>query len=78
MLASIETLCKRLNDLSFDMVANELNYSEFNMLFDAYVNMKYSEVSEVRELWAKNFYANETLRRAFEQRELTEINYEEA
>ena len=65
-LASVSTLCDRLDNMGFDMIANELKYEELKQLYDAYVNLKYSEMKELRKIWAKSF-RNKSLRGAMEQ-----------
>jgi len=62
--------------MNFDVISNELTYREFDILFDAYVNLKHSEVKSLRDLWASAF-KDESLRRAFEQRDLAQKNYPE-
>ena len=69
-------LCEKINSIGFDIIANELKYDEFDQLYDCYMNLKYSEVKRMREIWAESFQ-NETLRRAFEQPDIAKIQYEE-
>jgi len=51
----VRILCDRVNDMSFDIISNELKYDEFNQLYDSYVNLKYSEVDKLRAIWAESF-----------------------
>jgi len=44
----VEILCERINEMSFDIIANELNFDEFDTLYTAYVNLKFSEVNKMR------------------------------
>ena len=73
----VQKLTDRLNQMNFDVVVNELNYDEFNILYDAYMNMKFSEVDTIRDIWHSSF-TNETLKRAFEQKDIAEIAYPES
>lgn len=63
--------------MSFGIIANELKFDEFNALYNAYVNLKFSEVKKMRDIH-KSHFTNETLVRAFEQKSYTELQYEEA
>ena len=62
--------------MNFDVISNELTFTEFEQLFDAYVNLKYSEVKSLRDL-SKTAFKDESLRRAFEQQEIAKATYDE-
>ncbi len=62
--------------MNFDMITTELNYSEFGILYDAYVNLQFSEVKELRDLWQKSFKCEE-LRRALALRSVQMSKYAE-
>ena len=49
-VATIKELCEKINDLNFDILANELKFDEFNQLYDAYMNLKYSSLEELRNI----------------------------
>jgi hypothetical protein len=74
LVACVKDCLDRVNDMHFDIVNNELNYREFNQLYDAYVNLKFSEVPELRTLW-KNSFTDETLRLALEHRYMVDSSY---
>lgn len=73
----LELLCTRFNLMSFDMIQNELTFEEFNKLYDAYVNLKFSEVKELRKMQAQLF-TNEALVRAFETKSFAEQQFHES
>ena len=62
--------------MNFDVISNELTFAEFEQLFDAYVNLKYSEVKSLRDL-SRTAFKDESLRRAFEQQEIAKATYDE-
>ena len=64
-LKHVKSLCNRLDSMGFDMIANELKFDELKQLYDAYSNLKYSEVRELRTIWAESF-TNKSLRGAME------------
>ena len=49
-IATIQELCEKINDLNFDILVNELKFDEFNQLYDAYMNLKYSSLEELRNI----------------------------
>ena len=49
-VAIIKELCEKINDLNFDILVNELKFDEFNQLYDAYMNLKYSSLEELRNI----------------------------
>ena len=59
------------------MIHNELKFDEFETLYTAYVNLKFSEVKAMRDIH-KSHFINEALVRAFEQKSYTELQYNEA
>ena len=76
MQLCIIDLLERFNAMHFDIITNELTYREFNQLYDAYVNLKYSSVKSLRALW-KTSFKDESLRQAFEHRQFAEVHYPE-
>ena len=62
--------------MTFDLITAELNYTEFGILYDAYVNLQFSEVKELRDLWQTSFKC-EHLRRALALKSVQETKYEE-
>jgi len=76
MYASVKDILVRLNSMNFDVISNELTFREFDQLYDAYVNLKHSEVKSMRDLWLTSF-SDESLRRAFDLREMAQLNYAE-
>ena len=73
-VANVKELCEKINELNFDILVNELKFDEFNQLYDCYMNLKYSSLEELRNIQ----FQNETLRRAFEERELARAQYIES
>jgi len=63
--------------MTFDLITNELNFKEFGQLYDAYVNLQFSEVKELRDLWASSFKC-EHLRRALALKNVQEQKYQES
>ena len=41
--------------MNFDIIANELRHDEFQMLSDAYSNLKFSEAKQLRKIWSNSF-----------------------
>jgi len=76
MQACVSSLLDRINSMHFDIIHNELTFNEFEQLYDCYVNLKYSEVKQLRDLWQSS-YSDESLRRAFEQRDVALTVYPE-
>ena len=66
----------RINSMKFDIIQNELNFTEFEQLYDSYVNMKYSSVEELRDLW-QNSFKDESLRSAFDKQSFAKNFYPE-
>ena len=67
-IQTVKDLLKRVDSINFDVVPNELNFDEFAILRDAYLNLKYSEVKALRDLWSKSF-SNFNIKGAFDHRE---------
>ena len=59
-----------LDDLTFDITKNELNFTEQQMIFDIQANLKFSEDDELRKL----VFTNQSLLAMFENKHM---NYEE-
>jgi len=55
MEVCIRDLLSQLAHINFDMIGNELTFQEFENLYDAYTNLKFSDVAELRKLWADMF-----------------------
>lgn len=72
----VRELVARVDSLNFDVITNELKFDEFEQLYDAYSNLKFSEVKEMRDIFASSF-KNQSLKGAFENYESTKIFYEE-
>ena len=47
-VATIKELCEKINDMNFDILVNELKFDEFNQLYDAFMNLKFSSLEELR------------------------------
>lgn len=73
----VSRLCDRIDSINFDLIVNELTYQEYETLYDAYYHMKFSKSKLMRSTWA-NHLQNDSLRRACEQRKLTESHYPES
>ena len=51
----MKALCERIDNMHFDIIANELRHDEFQMLSDAYSNLKFSEARQLRKIWSNSF-----------------------
>lgn len=49
-VATIQELCERINDMNFDIIVNELKFDEFNQLYNAFMNLKFSSLEELRQI----------------------------
>ena len=63
--------------MGFDIISHELKFDEVNILYDGYVNLRYSEDSDLQDIWARSF-TNESLRGALELFTVTEHTYKES
>ena len=61
----VERICKRLDNMGFDIISHEVKFDELQILHSAYVNLKYSEEEALRQIWTRSF-TNESLRGAIE------------
>ena len=68
MVQCIKNLVRRLDSYNFDVITNELKYDEYEMLYDCWVNLKYSEVEQLRAIASRSF-KNQSLKGAMENRE---------
>ena len=73
----VTSLVKRVSDMQFESIINELKYEEFNTLYRVYVNMKYTESQNLRKLF-KSHFRSEALSRAFENKDFAEFQFAEA
>jgi len=64
-VSCINSICKRLDTMGFDIIAHEVKYDELQLLYDAFVNLKYSEFKKLRKV-SKNHFKNRSLRGAVE------------
>ena len=55
-----------LDELTFDITKNELNFSEKQMMFDIQANLKFSEDDELRKL----VFTNQSLLAMFENKSM--------
>lgn len=69
-------LLDRINAMNFDLIGHELEFGEFDQLYDAYVALKLSDIDELKEL-GKAKFTNQSLVGAFEQREFSEYMFPE-
>ncbi len=76
-IACVKALCEQIDAMYFDIIANELRHDEFEILLDAYSNMKFSDVKQIRDIWSKSF-TNESLKNALENPKMTNILYPES
>ena len=76
-LDCVSRICDRLDSMGFDIISHELKFDEVNILYDGYVNLKYSEDSDLQDIWARSF-TNESLRGALELFTVTEHTYKES
>ena len=76
-LDMVERICTRLDNMGFDIISHEVKFDELQILYHAYVNLKYSEDEALRGIWARSF-TNESLRGALEHMEATEHVYDES
>ena len=77
MVQCIKNLVRRVDSYNFDVITNELKYDEYEMLYDCWVNLKYSEVEQLRAVASRSF-KNQSLKGAMENREATLLLYEES
>ena len=73
----IQNICRRLDNMGFDVISHEVKYDELKILHNAYVNLKYSEDKTLRAIWNRSF-TNESLRGALEHIDQAELVYEES
>lgn len=76
-LNCVKALCTRISEMNFENIVNELKYPEYETLYTSYVNMKHSETKKLRQVFKKNFNS-EALTRAFDNRDLSEFQFQEA
>lgn len=76
-LHCVKALCTRISEMHFENIVNELKYDEYEILYTGYMNMKHSEAKKLRQVFTKCF-RSEGLTRAFDNRDFSEFQFEEA
>lgn len=73
----IKSLCTQLDSIGFDIISHEVKYDELKIIYDGFVNLKYSSDEQLREIERTSF-TNESLRGAVEYIEAAELAYNES